>query len=409
MRTALFLPHLGVTGGLGVHCRTLLAALLRVGPADEFAVFAPARPRDLFPFAGLDDGWQSLTADPRVRFTPLDWPADFPLSRALDPVLGGPFATVRPDVVYCSYYTGLERPPAPQVVTFHDAGFLEFPDVFGETARQRRETLDRIRPAMRLLHCVSGDARDRICRLLPFDKDRAVTVWHALPDPPDVLARAARPETVNDPLWPGGDRAADWDRYLFLPVGAATGFNRVRKNVPAAVNAFRRLGVPGVKFVVAGTGVLHERMLADLLPAAEREGGGIGGGCWRSGNGAVLVLPSLDRAPFLAAMAHAAAVVYPSRYEGFGLPAIEAMALGVPLVAGRATSLPEVVADGGLLVDPDDMDALAGGMRTVLTDPGLTAELVRRGTERARLFTLERMGHGMRDVLAQVDGGHAAS
>lgn len=399
MRIALFLPHLAVTGGLGVHCRTLLAALTEVSPGDEFEVFAPARPQDLFPMAGRDDGWPALVAHPRVRFHPLDWPADFPLSRALDPVLGDPIAAVRPDVVYCSYYTGLEQPQAPQVVTFHDAGFLEFPDVFGETARQRREAVERIRPAIGLLHCVSADARERICRLLPFDPARTAVVWHALPDSADVLIRAARSETVKTELWPGGDRPADWGRYLFLPVGAATGFNRGRKNVPAAVNAFHRLGVPGVKLIVAGTGVLHERMLADLLPASEKAGGGIANGCWRSGDGAVLVLPSLDRGPFLAALAHAAAVVYPSRYEGFGLPAIEAMAVGVPLVAGRATSLPEVVGDGGLLVDPDDLDALAGGMRTVLTDPAAAAELVRRGKERAKLFTLERMGWGMRQAF----------
>lgn len=402
MRIALFLPHLGVTGGLGVHCRTLLAALRRTGPDDELAVFAPARPRDLFPYAGLDEGWRPLVADPRIRFTPLDWPADFPLSRALDPVLGEPFAAARPDVVYCSYYTGLERPPAPQVITFHDAGFLEFPDVFGETARQRRETLERVRPAMALLHCVSADARERICRLLPFDPARTAVVWHALPDPMDVLEQAARPDTVNTELWPSGDRPVDWGRYLFLPVGAATGFNRARKNVPAAVNAFRRLAMPDVKLVVAGTGMLHERMLADLLPAADRDSGAIAAGCWRSADGSVMVLQSLDRGPFLAAMAHAAAVVYPSRYEGFGLPAIEAMALGVPLVAGRATSLPEVVGDGGLLVDPDDLDALGGGVRTALTQPTVVADLVRRGKERAKLFTLDRMGEGMRAAFERV-------
>src|SRR4029077_21119630 len=129
----------------------------------------------------------ALVADPRVEFTPLEWPPGFSLSRALDPGLGGPCAAARPDVVYCSYYTGLERPPAPQVVTFHDAGFLEFPDVFGETARQRRETVERIRPAIGLLHCVSADARERICRLLPFDADRTAVVWHALPDSMAVL------------------------------------------------------------------------------------------------------------------------------------------------------------------------------------------------------------------------------
>jgi glycosyltransferase involved in cell wall biosynthesis len=402
VRLALFLPHFGVTGGLGVHCRNLLAALLRTGPHDTFTVLVPADPAAWFPAAGTDDGGRPLLADPRVTAVPLDKPDGFQLADPLDRLLAGPLAGARPDALVCTYYTGMEHPPCPQAVVFHDAGFLENPAGFGDVARRRKETIDRIRPAIATLVCVSADARDRICRLLPFDTAKAAVVWHALADSAGAIRTATEPERKNEPLWPGGDRPADWGRYFFVPVGAATGFNRPRKNVPAAVAAFRLLARPRTRLVVTSTGTLSDALLSDLLPAGERMDGKIAGGVWRSGDGAVIVLPTLGRGPFLAAMAHAVGVVYPTRYEGFGLPAIEAMALGVPLTAGNATSLPEVVGDAGLLVAPDDRWGFAGAMGLVLDDAKLTADLVRRGRDRVKLFSLDRMGVQMGELVQAI-------
>lgn len=402
IRIALFLPHLGVSGGLGVHCRALLAALLEVCRDGTFAVFAPAEPKKLFPFSGLDGDWRRLVANPRVEYTALDWPADLPLSGPMDRALAEPVAAAKPDALLCSYYTGMERPPCPQAVVFHDAGFLDFPEVFGDTARQRKETVERIRPALDLLVCVSADARERICRLLPFDRDRSAVVWHAMVDPPETLRHSFDQDAVDAPLWPNGDRVADWGDYFFLPVGAATGFNRQRKNVPTGIVGFRRLGMPNVRLAIASTGVLNDKMLGQLLPPDESAAGRIDGGVWRSGDGAIVVLPNLERDPFLVAVSHAKAVYYPTRYEGFGLPAIEAMALGVPLVAGNATSLPEVVGDAGLLVDPDDVDGFAVALRRMLTEPDTVGELIRRGKERVGLFTLSRMGKEMEAVFERL-------
>lgn len=399
MRVALFLPHLAVTGGLGVHCRTLLAALLRTAtPGDELIVLAPADAKQLFPYSGLDDTWQPLIADPRVTLVSLDWPADFTLAQPLDRVLLAPVTAAAPDVFYASYYTGLAEPPCPQAVTFHDAGFLDFPDVFGATAKQRRDTLAVVGPKIASLMCISADARDRICRLLPFEPSRTDVVWHGLADSPDELAAARGHDHLNDALWPGGDRLTDWGPYLFSPVGAATGFNRVRKNLPTAVAAFRQLmqahDLP-VRFVIASTGVLHDKMLNELLPAAELVGGQIVDGAWRCADDHIRILPNLDRGPFLRAMAHSRAVVYPSRYEGFGLPTIEAMALGVPIVASRATSIPEVAGDAGLLVNPDSRDEFAAAMHALLTQPDQRESLTRKGEARVGLFTLDRMGAEM--------------
>lgn len=401
MRVALFLPHFDVTGGLGVHCRNLLTALLRAGPRDAFAVIVPSDPTVWFPAAGREPG-VTPGSDPRVTVFRVEKPGEFSLAGPLDPVLAGPLAAWKPDALICTYYTGMADPPCPQAVVFHDAGFLENPAGFGDVARVRRETVLRIQDDIGTLVCVSADARDRICRLLPFDPAKTAVVWHALADSAEAVRSAIDPARKNDPLWPGGDRPADWGRYFFVPVGAATGFNRGRKNVPTAVAAFRTLARPRTRLVIASTGMLTDPLLSDLLPAGEKADGRIAGGVWTSDDKAVLVLPNLDRGPFLAAMAHAVGVVYPTRYEGFGLPAIEAMALGVPLVAGNATSLPEVVGDAGLLVGPDDTWGFAGAMSLLLDDAKIPADLVRRGFDRVKLFSFDRMGGQMRAVLDEL-------
>jgi glycosyltransferase involved in cell wall biosynthesis len=83
----------------------------------------------------------------------------------------------------------------------------------------------------------------------------------------------------------------------------------------------------------------------------------------------------------------ARAFLYPSRYEGFGLPALEALACGVPVVGSNASSIPEIVGPAGILVDPDDVEGMAGGLLAVLTDDALRAELAERAVQQAAHFS----------------------
>jgi glycosyltransferase involved in cell wall biosynthesis len=94
--------------------------------------------------------------------------------------------------------------------------------------------------------------------------------------------------------------------------------------------------------------------------------------------------------------------VFPSLYEGFGLPPLEAMASGTPVITSNVSSLPEVVGDAAVMIDPYESEAIAGAMHRVLTDEGLRADLRRKGLARAREFSWERSIARVREIYGEV-------
>ena len=94
--------------------------------------------------------------------------------------------------------------------------------------------------------------------------------------------------------------------------------------------------------------------------------------------------------------------VYPSHFEGFGLPVLEAMACGTPVVASNQSALPEVVGEAGLLVDPDDVEAMAAAMTCVLTNSRLSQQLAQAGQVRAANFTWPDMASKLLNLYQKV-------
>jgi len=155
-----------------------------------------------------------------------------------------------------------------------------------------------------------------------------------------------------------------------------------RKNVPRLIEAYAR--------VRQGRDAPPDLVLAGAI---EREAGYPALRAWIDGRGlgnGLRMVGYVADADLPALLSGARAFVFPSLYEGFGLPPLEAMASGTPVVASDASSLPEVLGDAALQVPGEDVDALASAIGRVLDEPALASDLRRRGLERAASFTWER-------------------
>jgi alpha-1,3-rhamnosyl/mannosyltransferase len=181
---------------------------------------------------------------------------------------------------------------------------------------------------------------------------------------------------IDDSFHPGRDRFDGLpDQYiLFL------GNLEPRKNLPRLMAAYQSLPQPirrRYPLVIAGAKGWGTEEVKETLLSFRRDEKPI-----FTGYIPQTALPILYRGASL--------FVYPSLYEGFGLPVIEAMASGVPVITSGSTSLPEVVGDAGMLVNPYDVDRLKGAMMELLEDERKRKEMIEKGIVRARLFSWEK-------------------
>jgi glycosyltransferase involved in cell wall biosynthesis len=191
---------------------------------------------------------------------------------------------------------------------------------------------------------------------------------------PDGVARRFHPLPLEKAKNHVASRFGLRTAYL-LYVGALTR----RKNLERALEAFSLITkqMPAVRFVLAGSRTWQGTPVEAIAVRL-----GIEDRVVQTGPLADADLPPLYRGAVL--------FVFPSLYEGFGLPPLEAMACGTPVVCSNAASLPEVVGDAALMVDPTDVGGMAEAMRRVLADAELADDLRQRGLARAAQFTWER-------------------
>jgi alpha-1,3-rhamnosyl/mannosyltransferase len=297
--------------------------------------------------------------------------------------IAGILRRLRADLYHAPYYVmpyfGL---PCPAVVTLYDAIPRLFPAEVSPRARLLFDLLTRLAlRAARGLIAISESARRDIAAAYRTPPERiAVTPLAAgarfRPQPPEAVAALRARHDLPE-------------RYVLSLCS-----NKPHKNLVALVEAWavlrelnvgtsnverRTSNVPtfDVQLVVAGAWDPRYPEARDL--AARR---GLGA--------AVRFLPHVAEADLPALYAGAEVFVFPSRYEGFGLPPLEAMACGAPVVCGALSSLPEVVGEAGLLVDVTRPAAIAEGLARVLADAGLRVRLREAGLRRAATFSWRR-------------------
>ena len=299
--------------------------------------------------------------------------------------------SLRADVAHVPYWAPPLAPSLPTVVTIHDLIPLLLREYRGGPLVRLYTALVSTTAHSAALVLTDSEAsrRDIVAHLgLPEEQVRVVYLAadaRYTPEP-SPLTGESQGGSKPSPLT-GGSRRGVPERYV-LYLG---GFD-VRKNVATALSAYRWAG-PAIgeecPLVIAGR--LPERdtpFTPDPRRLAREQG---------IDERVVRFIGSPDEADKPALYRRAVAFIFPSRYEGFGLPPLEALACGTPVVGSNAASIPEVVGDAGVLLAPDDVEGMAGALIRLATDEGFRAELSRRALAQAARFSWERTA---RETLA---------
>jgi glycosyltransferase involved in cell wall biosynthesis len=290
------------------------------------------------------------------------------IPRLLRQIAQSPIPNPQSPLFHSTYYLMPYRPGIPTLLTVYDLIALIHPQTVSLRARLFFRIATRLAlAASERIVTISASARDDLLAHFPVNPSRVTPIPlaadpHFRPQPADEIARVRA--AYNLP-----------DRYIFY-----LGINKPHKNLPRLVKAFACLRntqylLPNTHLVIAGA-------WDDRYPESRALAAPLGD--------SVRFLGRVDDADLPALHSGAALFAFPSLYEGFGLPVLEAMACGAPVVCGIRSSLPEVAGDAALLVDPTDTTAIAAAMRRVLEDEALRRSLSAKSLAQAATFSWQR-------------------
>ena len=368
--------------GIGRYTVELCRALLRLDDAPQLVGFRNARDQRREPDLGLpvhNPRWPDRVL--RGSWAVLGWP---PVDRFVAAI----------DVFHSSDWVHPPQASGASVTTVHDLGALVHPEWYAPAvvAVHRRKNSQAAERADRII-AISEHTRRTFLELFPVDPARVCVVPNGVrrPSGPVGMGNPNEPDRVEDP--PGGSRVpaavappppADRGRPFVLYLGT----RERRKNLPGLIEIFSHLASeePELDLLIAGARPWREarkvhgvgawtgrelETLIDRLGLTSR----------------VHVLGRVTEERLGALFGSARCLLFPSLYEGFGLPVLEAMAHGCPVVTSNRTALPEVVGDAGLVHDPDDAVGFADAALRLIRDTDLRERLVGAGRARARQFS----------------------
>jgi len=341
----------------------LLAAIARIEAHHAFRLYAGAMPASLPPLGG---NFALRVMPARRLWTHVRLSAE---------ILRAP-----PEVLFVpAHVLPLALPLARRtrgVVTIHDLGYLAFPEHHTRAQRIALSLSTRwsVRVAQHVI-AISAATRDALIRHLRVDPARISVVHHGVAprfaQPPDAAARGRITALLGT-----------------APYLLCIGTVQPRKNLLRLIDALAA-APDAPRLVIAG----RRGWLAEPI---ERRAAALGIA------GRVRFTGYLDDRDLPALYAGATAFVFPSLYEGFGMPVLEAMAAGTPVLTANTSALPEVAGDAALLIDPGDVAAIAAGLSQISHDTALRQRLSVAGRQRAATFSWERCAQHTLTILRQV-------
>jgi len=286
------------------------------------------------------------------------------------------------DVVHGTNFVVPPARKAAMVVTVHDLTPVHFPDLVEPASRAYPELIRKAVLRGAWVHTPSKFVAQEVSEFLGVPPERVRPVYHGVVAPAAGSVAPDRARAVLPP-WAG--------RYVL-----AVGTVEPRKDLPGLVRAFAAAakGRPGLALVIAGDERWGSAQLDEAVAASPA-------------GGQVVRLGRVDDETRDSLIAGAEILAYPSLYEGFGFPPLEAMALGTPVVATRCGALEEVLGSAARFVDVGDVDGLGAAIEQLIDDSELRASFVRLGRERAKLYTWEACGAGLAALYADAAAARA--
>ena len=337
------------TGGIGTYLRCLLAGLSRRDDDAEYVVFLQEKDMESCPGLGVNFRKLACTAPPYTLAEQVRLPR----------LLG----REQLDLIHHPHYFAPFFGKTPMVTTIHDLIHQLFPALCPSPLHWRASKwmIARTARRARLILAVSEHTKRDIVEHVGVGDEKIRVTHNALP-PGWEDGRAPMPEAL--------ERLGNAPYFLYV------GNHKRHKNLQLLLDAFADLlkEAGSARLVMTGERKNLESVLRFL---------GLGEEVVFLGQMPQETLPGVYRS--------ALALVFPSHYEGFGYPPLEAMACGAPPIVSDAGALPEVVGDAGLIVPRGDKDALRNAMLRVLREPGLRGTLAEKSKERARFFHWEKL------------------
>jgi len=281
----------------------------------------------------------------------------------------------QPDIFHCTYQMPLRSTSACNVYTIHDLVPLRLPFTTEDNKKITYRLLQKVAAKADHIVTVSENSKLDIMRYLGVEESRITNTYESVEFPCDCVEKSN--DVVAEELQ--GSLGLEYGKYLLF-----YGALEPKKNVGRLIDAYFSSGVnlPLVLVTSGGWGNEGEVALIERQREQARTNRRIRRHIHRLDYVSLPTLVSIIRG--------ARALIFPSLYEGFGLPVLEAMLLGTPVVTSRVSSLPEVAGDAALLVNPYEVGEIARAIGKIAEDADLRTELSARGRVQAKVFSVER-------------------
>ncbi len=364
-------------GGIGRYVRELTAALATEDPVTDYRLFVAGAQREQLPHPpGPNFDWRTTILTP--RWLARIWQrAQLPLPVE---IITGP--------VDLFHATDFVLPPTlprtRSLLTVHDLSFLRVPDAASPSLRRY---LEAVAPR-------SVERADHVLADSQATKDDLIEIYRTPADKISVLYSGV--DARFDPVMDQMTLKAVLDKHNLKDIKyvLSVGTVQPRKNYSGAIRALSRIRDQGIDLhyaVAGGPGWLEDEMYRSIRETAMED--------------RVHILGFVPDEDLPALYSGARALLALSLYEGFGLPVLEAMACGTPVITSNLSSLPEVAGDAGILVDPLDSEAISDAIVKTLTDAALRQQLVAAGFERVKRFSWASAASQLKAIYdAMLDG-----